>query len=250
MRLYQGDCLEVLRMLEPESVDAVITDPPYSSGGFTRGDRTNSNVIEKYVQTGVNTIRPEFLGDNRDQRSWIMWCSLWLQQAWEATRPGGYALVFTDWRQLPAATDALQAGGWVWRGIVVWDKTEAARPPGPAYFRHQCEYILWGTKGATRSEYATGPWDGVIRLGVSQADKHHITGKPTALMRKLLQVCPVGGVVLDPFMGSGTTGVACRMEGRDFIGIELDKTYYQIAERRITQAVKPEELALFQQAAD
>ena len=137
-----------------------------------------------------------------------------------------------------------------WRGIVVWDKTEAARPPGPAYFRHQCEYILWGTKGVTRAEYAGGPWNGVFRLGVSQNDKHHITGKPTGLMRQLVQVCPEGGTVLDPFMGSGTTGVACRLEGREFIGIELDATCYDIAERRIMQAVKQDDLLLFKMAAD
>lgn len=144
--------MDVLRTLEPESVDAVITDPPYSSGGFTRGDRVNASTSSKYVQTGTNVMRPDFLGDNRDQRSWIMWCSLWLQQAMAATKPGGYVLMFTDWRQLPAATDALQAGGWCWRGIVIWDKTEAARAPNTMYFRHQCEYILWGTNGATRSE--------------------------------------------------------------------------------------------------
>lgn len=248
-RLHHGDCLEILRTLPAASVDAVITDPPYSSGGFTRGDKTNV-TSKKYVTTGVITERPEFLGDNRDQRSWITWCAIWLGQAWKATKPGGYCLMFTDWRQLPAASDAMQAGGWVWRGIVVWDKTEAARPPGPAYFRHQCEYVLWGTKGVTREEYAGGPWPGVFRLGVSQADKHHITGKPTNLMRELVKVAPKGGRVLDPFMGSGTTGVACRLEGRDFVGIELDSTYYQIAERRILQTVKPAKLALFAEAAD
>lgn len=249
--LHHGNCLEVLRTLEPDSVDAVITDPPYSSGGFTRGDRTNASTNSKYTQTGTSVMRPEFAGDNRDQRGWLVWMALWLDMALHATKPGGYILMFTDWRQLPTASDALQAGGWIWRGVVVWDKTEAARPPNSAYFRHQCEYVLWGTKGMTDLErYGNGPWNGVIRVGVSQADKHHITGKPTELMRRLVPVCPVGGTILDPFMGSGTTGVACRLEGRDFIGVEIDRAYFEIAQRRILQTTKTQELPLLALAAD
>lgn len=243
--LLQGDCLQILPTLDADSVDAIIADPPYSSGGFTRGDRTNQPTNAKYTQHGTQTIRPEFAGDNRDQRSWITWTAIWLTMALRVAKPGAYLLMFTDWRQLPAATDAFQAGGWVWRGIVVWDKTEAARPPNTAYFRHQAEYILWGTKGSTNPA-ATGPWDGVIRLPVTQADKHHVTGKPTDLLRRLVQVCPPGGTILDPFMGSGTTGVAARMEGRRFIGIEIEPAYSDIAQRRITQTHAAErDLPLF-----
>lgn len=248
--LLAGDCLQLLPTLDADSIDAVIADPPYSSGGFTRGDRTNGSTNSKYTQTGTQTIRPEFAGDNRDQRSWITWTAIWLTMALRAAKPGAYLLMFCDWRQLPAATDAFQAGGWVWRGIVVWDKTEAARPPNTAYFRHQAEYVLWGTKGSTNQAAAGGPWDGVIRLSVSQADKHHVTGKPTELLRRLVQVCPPGGTVLDPFMGSGTTGVACRLEDRRFVGMEIEPAYMEIARRRITQAEPARDLALFAHAAD
>lgn len=240
--LQAGDCLALLDKLPPDSVDAVITDPPYSSGGFTRGDRATQGTNAKYTQSGTQVIRPEFAGDNRDQRSWVAWCAIWLGQALRATVPGGYCLMFTDWRQLPAATDALQAGGWVWRGIVAWDKGEAARAPNTAYFRHQAEYILWATKGATRKD-AGGPWPGVIRLPVNQADKHHVTGKPTELMRRLVQVAPVGGLVLDPFLGSGTTAVACQLEGRRLVGYELEPAYLEIAQRRVLAAAQRTEIA-------
>jgi len=231
-QLHQGDCLAVLPTLVDNSVDAVVTDPPYSSGGFTRGDRA-ADPTSKYVQTGVELIRASFGGDNRDGRSWCYWMALWLSECHRIVKPSGYALVFCDWRQLPLASDALQAGGFVWRGVVAWDKGESARAPHTGYFRHQCEYIVWGTKGVSVPALHGGPWPGFIRQGVLLADKHHMTGKPTPLMRQLVQCVAPGDTVLDPFMGSGTTGVAALMEGRRFIGVEMDSHYYSVAERRL-----------------
>jgi len=75
--LFQGDCLEILPTLEAGSVDALVTDPPYSSGGMFRGDRTQKTVV-KYVQTQIQLIlvKIDFSGDNRDQRAYLAWCSL------------------------------------------------------------------------------------------------------------------------------------------------------------------------------
>ncbi len=235
--LYNADALDTLRHLGPELVDAVITDPPYSSGGFTRGDR-NQNTAAKYEQHGVINTRRDFDGDNRDAPAWMAWSTLWLTQCHRITKPAGYVLVFTDWRQLPQAAAALQAGGYVWRGIIVWDKTEAARPPHTGYFRHQSEFIVWGTKGASRpSPY--GPWPGVFRVKVQQSDKHHLTGKPTALLRRLVACAPPGGLILDPFIGSGTTAVAAKLEGRRAIGIEIDAHNCQKAAHRLAQRLLP-----------
>lgn len=230
--VFLGDCLQVLPAIAEESVDAVIADPPYSSGGFTRGDRVGDPVA-KYVQTGVEVVRASFGGDNRDGRSWCYWMALWLSECHRIVRPSGYALTFCDWRQLPLATDALQSGGFVWRGIVPWDKTEAARPPHTGYFRHQCEYVVWGTRGVSAPSSWGGPWPGYVRQVVLQADKHHLTGKPTALLQALVACAPPAGLVVDPFMGSGTTGVACIRMGRRFIGIEHDPAHFATACRRI-----------------
>jgi site-specific DNA-methyltransferase (adenine-specific) len=73
----------------------------------------------------------------------------------------------------------------------------------------------------------------VIREPVRFTDKHHITGKPTAVMQQLVRVCPPGGIVLDPFAGSGTTGVAALLEGRRFVGIEITTVYAAIARERL-----------------
>lgn len=242
--LYHGEAFRVLQSLPDDSVDAIITDPPYSSGGFTRSDRTG-DPASKYVQTGTLIDRPSFSGDNRDQRSYLAWCTLWMSEALRVLKPSGYALIFTDWRQLPITTDALQCGGFVWRGVVSWDKTEASRPPHTGYFRHQCEFIVWGTKGVSVPCQHGGPWPGCIRVPVRQADKLHITGKPTDLLRQLVQVAPPGGIVLDPFMGSGTTGHACEIEGRRFIGSEMNAGYFEVATKRIQRAQEHHQPGLF-----
>ncbi len=236
--LRQGDALALLRELPDESVDAVLTDPPYSSGGAFRGDRMAAPSL-KYVNSEVQTQRHEFLGDSRDQRGFSLWCSLWLAECWRLARPGAMAVVFTDWRQLPTVTDAIQAGGWVWRGVAAWDKTEASRPIR-GRFRAQAEYMVWGTKGPTApmlERYADAPClPGVFRHGVRQADKFHIAGKPTPLFRELVAICPPGGLILDPFAGSGTTGVAAIAEGRRFLGIELHTEYFELARERLERA--------------
>ncbi|WP_269633157.1 DNA-methyltransferase [Pelomonas sp. BJYL3] len=231
--LYLGDALDILPRLEP-GIAALITDPPYSSGGMTRGDRMQGTA-SKYVSTGATRAahNVEFMGDNRDQRSWQFWMSLWLTLAQSKLKPGAYALCFTDWRQLPALTDVFQAGGLVWRGLVPWDKTESSRAPHTGYFRHQCEYVVWGSNGPLPAAEHGGPWPGLVRERVNHRTKLHMTGKPVELMERLVACADPGGVILDPFMGSASTGVAALKKGRQFVGIEKSPHYFDVACKRI-----------------
>jgi len=232
--LYHGDALAVLRDLPTGSVDAVITDPPYSSGGMTRTDR-NADTGAKYVSSSVIDRQVDFLGDSRDQRSYAYWSALWLGEALRVTASAGVCLLFTDWRQLPATSDALQSGGWVWRGVVPWVKSFGARGARPVAgrFAGQCEYIVWGSRGGMPirmyEDRALPGW----YEGNAPRDREHQTQKPLDVMRKLVQIVPEGGTVLDPFMGAGTTGVAAVLEGRKFIGCELSDHYIEVARRRI-----------------
>jgi site-specific DNA-methyltransferase (adenine-specific) len=148
--IYHGDALDVIPSLG--SVDAVICDPPYSSGGAFRGDRMNGTVA-KYVHSGTLLYRAEFAGDNRDQRGYLAWCSLWLAASAAIANVGSSCAVFSDWRQLPTTTDAIQCGGWVWRGLGVWDKGEGTRPRANG-IRNQSEFIVWGTRGPVRESDA------------------------------------------------------------------------------------------------
>jgi site-specific DNA-methyltransferase (adenine-specific) len=235
--IHHGECLAFLRSLPTASVDAIITDPPYSSGGMHMTSRTQRDTATKYIVNSGQTDHRNFSGDNRDQRSWTLWCTLWLSEALRVAKPGAPVIVFTDWRQLPATTDVLQAAGATWRGVFPWCKP-AGRPGGRGRFRNATEFAVWGSNGDMPARDDLEYLPGFHIESTRRKDKHHITGKPTELMRVMVQACPPGGVILDPFAGSGTTGVAALLEGRRFIGAELDAQNADTARIRMDDALR------------
>lgn len=234
--IIQGDCLELLSLLPAGCVDAVVADPPYSSGGFTRGDRARKTDI-KYVKPNTAVAcRTEFTGDNRDQRSFLAWSSMWLGKCLRVSRPGAVAMIFSDWRQLPTMTDAVQCGGWVWRNIVTWWKPGRRMQKGR--FSSSAEYIVYASSGVP----AAGEFSKQNVLSfhpVNGPDKRHIAEKPLALMEELLSVTPADSLILDPFCGSGTTCAAAKKLGRRYIGMELDPDYCRIARNRLINTERP-----------
>ena len=174
------------------------------------------------------------LGDAKDQRSWTMWCTLWLSECWRVARDGAPLMVFTDWRQLPALTDAVQAAGWSWRGIVAWDKKNAR--PMLGRFRQQCEYVLFASKGRFAA-HTRNCLPGVFTYGINALQKVHLTSKPVELIMDLLAVTGLQASVLDPFMGGGSVGEACIRTGRQYIGIELSEEYFAISSDRLKKAL-------------
>lgn len=227
--LWHGDALDVLPSLS--GIGAVVTDPPYSSGGAFRGDRTASTVT-KYVNSDTATYRPEFAGDNRDQRSFAAWCTLWMNAARKASVSGSVLASFIDWRQLPTLTDAVQGGGWIWRGIATWWK------PGirmqRARFSSSAEYIVYATNGEVIDH--NGAPQNVFRCAPAP-DKQHIAEKPREVMHWILGIVPPAAIVLDPFCGSGTTLVAAKDLGFKSIGIDCDERYCEMAAQRLSQSV-------------
>lgn len=200
-----------------------------------RSDR-KSKTSAKYTLTGTQRRHPEFFGDNRDQRSFLAWSQMWLAECFRATKEGGALMCFTDWRQLPIMTDAIQAAGWIWRGIVPWDKTEGTRPQR-GWFRAQCEYILTASRGSLGREQDRGVGvcaPGIFRAGVRSSTKQHITAKPVALMSQMMQILPPGSVVLDPFAGSGTTAIAARALGFQSINVEMSPDYCEVIASRLS----------------
>ena len=128
--------MQVLRELPSASIDCMIADPPYCSGGLTRTER-KASPSKKYQQADVIEHFADFPGDQRDERSFILWSTLWMAEAWRVLRPGSSALVFSDWRQLANTQDAIQVAGFVFRGVVVWAKPSSR--PQPNSFRADCE---------------------------------------------------------------------------------------------------------------
>jgi site-specific DNA-methyltransferase (adenine-specific) len=255
-QIIEGDALRELPRLEERSVDGILADPPYSSGGAFRGDRA-AGTGRKYVQSEVLARRaageaedqPDFEGDTRDQRSFTLWSTAWMLEAERVLKPGAVLAVFTDWRQLPATTDAMQVAGFAWRGVVVWDKTEGVRPH-QGRPRAQCEYVVWGSRRAldeTRQEWAgisagvvrcpeDPPLDmpQLIRCPIDRVDKWHQAGKPLAMLAELVGwVCPPGGVLLDPFAGSASAGVVALRRGRSYIGIEKAPNWAAFSRERL-----------------
>ena len=243
--IYHGEALNVLADLPAGSVDALVTDPPYSSGGMFRSDRAlePSDKYRGWSQGAAGGSRKptaeygSFAGDNKDQRAFAGWVAAWSWQALRCASDGAHAFMFSDWRQLPTATDAMQFGGWTWRGVLVWDK--GIGRPMRGRFRNHLEFIAWGTNGQT-ADSDVYPSALINVATVSTADREHVTQKPTELLRHLLMVLPERDrvpVILDPFMGSGTTLRAAADCGMRAIGIEVDERYCEIAAKRMAQGV-------------
>ncbi|MDL2318783.1 site-specific DNA-methyltransferase [Eubacteriales bacterium OttesenSCG-928-A19] len=228
----QGDALLTLRVMEPGSVDAIITDPPYASGGMSMGEKSKS-TRDKYTSYGEKgNPYPDFSGDALAQRAWTSFMHEILVACRGVTKAGGVLALFIDWRQLPALSDAMQWAGWTWRGVAVWDKMNAR--PQKGRFRQQTEFILWGSNGAMPTTREAPVLPGLFSYpNVPTHERLHQTQKPLALMRQVVQLCEVGGTVLDPFAGSGSTLEAALMEGYRAVGIEQEAHNVEIIRKRL-----------------
>jgi DNA modification methylase len=239
--LHLGDALEILKGLPSASVDSVITDPPYCSGGS----------LEAQKNTGLQGVRTSnrskedfrwFHSDNMTTGGLVWLLRSMMVEAARLLKPDRSALVFTDWRMVPQLAPALESCGMRWRNLIVWDKGSTGLGTG---FRPCHEMLLEFVSGSNL--YYTRDGSNVIRTRrVCPGERDHQAQKPAELLAALIKtVCPPGGVVLDPFMGSGTTGVACLMTGRRFVGCEVDPYYHATAETRLKAAAGED--ALFAQ---
>lgn len=215
--LYTGDCLDVLPTLAAGSVDAVITDPPYGI------DYQSSWRIDK------DKRKPKIAND-------LTPCVEWLDDAFRVTKPGGALLCFCRWDVEHQFRCAIEAAGFNLRSQVIWDKVAHGMGDLNGSFAPQHENILFATKGHFKF-WKNRPQSIIRWMRIAPDKLLHPNEKPIVLMRRLIvPVVPPGGVVLDPFMGSGPTGYAAVYEGRRFLGIELDSEYADIARRRIEHA--------------
>ena len=205
-QVIQGDCLEVLKTLPSGSADAVITDPPYGINAVKNG-----KCFGKSNACKTNTYRP-IVGDDRpfDPAPFIdaaPTVCLWGANHYSHLLP--------------------QAACWL-----VWDKRDGCNP------NHLADCELAWTNRTTPARLFSHRWMGMIRAS-ERGPRVHPSQKPVVLMEWVLDTLgiPEGSTVLDPYCGSGSLGVACVQTGRNFIGIEIDPGYCDIARRRIAEAV-------------
>ncbi len=234
MNLLLGDSYEILKNMQSRSIDLIITDPPYevcatSSGGSINRvkklseslvDLERANITEGY---DIEKFGKEFVRVMKDINIYI-WCN--------KVQIPKYFNFYVN--KMNCKFD-----------ILCWHKTNAL----PAYknkYLSDTEYCLYFRKGGfcdpsvteTEDRYENAKTFYLAPL--NQKDKKlygHPTIKPLDFTEKLVKnSSKQGQIILDPFMGSGTTGVACKKLGRDFIGIELNETYFDIAKNRIESA--------------
>lgn len=232
VQIIHGDVLHVLPKFPEGLFGGIITDPPYASGAADQNARQRSTAM-KYSSAKEGNRLPDFEGDAKDQRSWTHWMAEWLTEARRICVPGAPICMFIDWRQLPSMTDALQWAGWIWRGVLAWDKTTCR--PQRGRFRQQAEFVVWGSNGHMPSDRKAPVLPGVFRQSMPSFSKRsHQTEKPLEVMREMVKIVEPGGIILDPFAGAGTTVEAARLEGYPAVGIELSDHYAKTACKRVT----------------
>lgn len=222
-KLYQGDCLEVMKNIEDGSVDLVVTDPPYKT--ITGGD-----------SNGANSERPKGMlrGNRKLFKHQKMNISDWMPEIYRVLKEGSHCYIFTNSLNLQEMLNEATKVGFKLHNLLVWEKNNCTPSQ---YYMKNCEYVLFLRKGKAKWINNIGDSKTVHKFNNIIGNKLHPTEKPVDLLEYyLLNSSEPNDVIFDPFMGSGSTGVAALNTNRDFIGIELDEGYFNIAQNRIEEA--------------
>jgi len=213
--ILQGDCLKILPTIPPGSVDFILTDPPYISHYTSRDGRKVPN-------------------DDNDA-----WLKPAFASMYRALAPDSYAVCFYGWPNADRFLAAYRAAGFRVVGHFVFPKRYTSAEKFVRY-QHECAYLL--AKGDPKIPPHT---IGDVIDWAYSGNKLHPTQKPICVLLPLVETfSKPGGLVLDPFAGSGSTLLAARMLGRDYLGIELDPKYHAIATQRLRQS-QPQQLLAF-----
>lgn len=222
--LYHGDALEILPDIA--GADMVCTDAPYLLKQGGPPQQSAPHIKQWRVTHG-------YKNDGRVVRCDVEWTDF-MPPIYGALAEAADAYFMANDKNLFACHAAAIAAGFRLHNVLAWDKRTAT--PNRWYMKN-VEYVAYMFKGRARTINDCSVKQ-MIRYPNS-VNKSHPTEKPVALMAQYVtQSTDAGGLVLDPFMGSGSTGVACRRHGRRFIGIEIDRAHFDTACRRIEDACK------------
>lgn len=223
--LQQGDCLELFKQIPNESVDLIVTDCPYRvvSGGRT-SDIAKGGIFDQYdagFQNGKIFLDNDICFDQ------------WLPEAFRVLKQGSHCYVMINGRNLAGLQNDANWCGFYFQNLLAWDKGN--KTPN-RYYMQQLEFVLLLRKGPARSINNMGT-SNLFSIKNPVGNKVHPTEKPVELMEIFVSNSSnEGDLVLDMFMGSGSTGVACVNTGRRFIGMEINEEYFNIASSRIDAA--------------
>lgn len=227
-RLYNGDCLEIMDKLIEEGikVDCIITDPPYMIA--------KKNNFHTMSRTGI------------DFGEWDKNVDLfsWLERIPNLISKNGSVVIFNDWKNLGDIARYCEELGLEIKDLLRWEKSNPMPRNRDRRYVTDYECAIWlvnkKAKWTFNRQNAKYQRPKFIHGVVSGKEKTiHTTQKPVSLMEDMINIhTNERDLVLDCFMGSGSTGVACMNTNRKFIGIELDNNYFNIAKQRIEEACK------------
>jgi site-specific DNA-methyltransferase (adenine-specific) len=222
-KLINGGCMEYMRTLEDESIDLIVTDPPYPT--TSRGHAGNSGGM---LQKEINKKGKVFEHNNID-------CTEYAPEFYRVLKDGSHLYVMTNHINLIKMLNVFTDCGFHFIKSLIWNKGNKIMGQ---YYMSQFEYILFFRKGYGKKINNCGTADILSVPNKKTKDANgkniHDTEKPVELIKILIEnSTQKGDIVLDPFVGVGATALACIESERDYIGIELDENYYNIAKERV-----------------
>lgn len=229
IKLYQGDCLAQIKSLDDASVDLIVTDPPYKVTPKGCAGTTGGMIAKKQNMLGMvfehNDIEPE----------------AYAPEFYRVLKDGSHCYVMTNHVNLINMLNSFSNVGFHFIKSLIWKKDNKIMG---RFYMSQFEYILFFRKGRGVQINNCGTSDVLEVPNKKHKDADgknlHDTEKPVELMEILVEnSSKLGDVVMDPFMGVGSTGIACKHLDRNFIGIELDPNYFELAKSRIENATFP-----------
>ena len=236
INLYNDNCIEAMKSIGDNTIDLIITDPPYNLGNFMKDRDTN-----------LKKMRDNFFGDagwdNMDISEWSESMEQFFESAARVMKKGGSIIVFMAIIKVETVIKLAEKYGFYYKTTGIWHKKNPMPRNMNLHFVNSTEawiYFTYKTRTGTFNNNGAVLHDFVETSVTPNGERKygkHPTQKPESLMRHFVDVLSnVDDNILDPFMGSGTTGVAAKKAGRNFIGIELSKEYFDMASQRIQEA--------------
>ena len=236
INLYNDNCIEAMKSIGDNTIDLIITDPPYNLGNFMKDRDTN-----------LKKMRDNFFGDagwdNMDFSEWSESMEQFFGSAARVMIKGGSIIVFMAIIKVETVIKLAEKYGFYYKTTGIWHKKNPMPRNMNLHFVNSTEawiYFTYKTRTGTFNNNGAVLHDFVETSVTPNGERKygkHPTQKPESLMRHFVDVLSnVDDNILDPFMGSGTTGVAAKKAGRNFIGIELSKEYFDMASQRIQEA--------------
>jgi site-specific DNA-methyltransferase (adenine-specific) len=216
-----GDCLELMKDIPDESIDLVVTDPPYKTiSGGNKSEKWKSKYASSVLYKNDGKIFKHNDINHYD----------WLKESYRVLKKGSHIYIMTNLLNLFTLKNIAEEVGFKLHNLLIWEKNTCT---ANRWYMKNCEYVLFMRKGKAKS-INNASSKTIHKYSNIVGKKQHPTEKPVELMKLYVENSSnENDVILDMFMGSGSTGVACINTNRNFIGIELDETYYKIACERI-----------------